>query len=264
MPMPVMPMSYCYSPLSSSIFTLSLMNMLMPAFNFDFFPKHKQQPKEEDNINPSLYESLGLSLSKSKGTSSIPTNTFVPAALASYNPFYAATSMNFMSDLVNTLKTPASKTSAPLVNKTRKSSVSTGNFNTKTNLPQLKEVNYNETKGQALATAVANNATGSQGLCAKYVKNAIQNAGLGQYQSGHAYQCANVLRNNPNFKEVKVSGRELSQLPAGCIIVYDQGDAGYSPVYGHIEITLGDGRAASDFITNNIRPSDNAHVFIPV
>lgn len=258
MPMPVMPMSYCYSPLSSSIFTLSLMNMLMPAFNFDFFPKHKQQTKEEDYINPSLYESLGLSLSKSKSE-----NPFTYTYPGYYNTSsYTSPSFNFMSSLTSLLKTPTYTQTQ--TTGTKKSFASKTSFNTKTNLPQLKEVNYNETKGQALATAVANNATGSQGLCAKYVKNAIQNAGLGQYQSGHAYQCANVLRNNPNFKEVKVSGRELSQLPAGCIIVYDQGDAGYSPVYGHIEITLGDGRAASDFITNNIRPSDNAHVFIPV
>ena len=55
----------------------------------------------------------------------------------------------------------------------------------------------------------------------------------------------------------------MSKLPAGCIIVYDRYDGGYGKD-GHVEITLGDGRACSDVITEKIEPSDNTYVFIPV
>ena len=55
---------------------------------------------------------------------------------------------------------------------------------------------------------------------------------------------------------------DLSSLPAGCVLVYDRGVAGYSSKYGHTEITLGDGTAGSGGITHNIR--QGARVFVPV
>ena len=51
-------------------------------------------------------------------------------------------------------------------------------------------------------------------------------------------------------------------LPAGCVLVYEKGVAGYSSQYGHIEITDGNGNAYSDGKTRNIRPG--AKVYIPV
>ena len=73
------------------------------------------------------------------------------------------------------------------------------------------------------------------------------------------------LENNPNFKEIKVSSvDELKQLPAGCILVYERGAAGYSSKYGHIEVTLGDGTAGSDGQTRNLRYTQNMSVFVPV
>lgn len=169
---------------------------------------------------------------------------------------------NFMSELFSVLTPKAGKTST--TSKTQKSY--TASFNTKTNLPQFKDVEYDKEKGNLLAQKVVSGipANRNSALCAKYTKLAIQNAGLGQYISGHAYECADILRNNSNFKEIKVSGNQLSKLPAGCIIVYDRGAANYSSQYGHIEISLGDGRAASDYINSNIKPSDNVHVFVPV
>lgn len=168
--------------------------------------------------------------------------------------------MNLMAGLFDVL-TP--KTSQ--VSRTSRKPNNT-NYNTKTNLPQFKDINYDKEKGNLLAQKVVSGIPSYRGtpLCAKYTKLAIQNAGLGEYIQGHAYACADILRGNPNFKEIKVSGNQLSKLPAGCIIVYDKGAADYSKDYGHIEITLGDGRAASDFINNNIKVSDNIHVFAPV
>lgn len=130
----------------------------------------------------------------------------------------------------------------------------------------IKGIEYNKKNGEKLAQRVLDGlpANKTKPLCAKYVKEAIRDVGLGPYINGDGYYCQYILRANPNFKEINVKGKELSSLPAGCVIVYDKGDAGYSPEYGHVEITLGDGRACSYIITNHIKPSDNAHVFIPV
>lgn len=130
-------------------------------------------------------------------------------------------------------------------------------------LPSLKEAGYNAKKGNRLASIAAQNAKDFTGQCATYVKNAIQEAGMGKYIKGDAYECANILkRNKENFKEISTKGLDLSSLPKGCALVYDRGVSNYSSDAGHIEITLGNGKAASDGITNNIRPG--ARVFIPV
>lgn len=137
-------------------------------------------------------------------------------------------------------------------------------LNPDTSLMSLSGI-YNPDKGLSLAKSVASNARGrSTGYCARYVKTAISNTGLGAYASGHAYQQADALENNKNFKEISVSSKDLKKLPAGCVLVYDRGAAGYSKNYGHMEVTLGNGKAASDFVTNNIRQSDRVSVFVPV
>ena len=126
----------------------------------------------------------------------------------------------------------------------------------------LQNADYNENAGKNLARIASNSATGFNGQCATYVKQAIQNAGLGEYETGDAYQCADILERNKNFKEISTAGLSLSSLPAGCVLVYDKGVSGYNSQYGHTEITLGNGQAVSDGITNNIR--QGARVFVPV
>mgnify|MGYP000124486137 CR=1 FL=1 len=126
----------------------------------------------------------------------------------------------------------------------------------------LKNVGYNPSKGQKLANIAKQNATGFKGLCATYVKKDIEKAGLGKYEYGHAFQCADILRRNPNFKEISTKGLDLSSLPAGCVLVYGKKVAKYNPKYGHIEITDGNGNAYSDGKTGRIRPG--AKVFVPV
>lgn len=126
-------------------------------------------------------------------------------------------------------------------------------------------IEYNAQKGQALADRILAGLPEYRNypLCAKYVKEAIRDIGLGPYINGNGEYCKYILRGNTNFKETKVKGEDLKNLPAGCIIVYDKYDAGYGKD-GHVEITLGDGRACSDVITEKIEVSDNAYVFIPV
>ena len=126
----------------------------------------------------------------------------------------------------------------------------------------LEDAGYDKSIGYRLANTASKNAVGFTKQCATYVKNAIQQSGLGVYEYGNAYECANILKRNKNFKEISTNGLDLSTLPAGCVLVYDKGVAGYSSKYGHTEITLGNGQAVSDGVTNNIR--QGARVFVPV
>ena len=132
-----------------------------------------------------------------------------------------------------------------------------------TALSRLEDVGYSAEKGTRLAREAKNGAVGFTGFCAKYTKKAIDRAGLGKYKAGHAYQCDTILDNNPNFKQISTEGLNLDKdLPAGCVLVYEKGVAGYSSQYGHVEITDGNGNAYSDGKTRNIRPG--AKVYIPV
>ena len=131
-------------------------------------------------------------------------------------------------------------------------------------LPALTTAGYNRQKGEKLARLMGSRSTdgGFDNYCARNVKEAIEDAGLGRYESGHGYQMADILCRNRNFKEISAQNLDLSTLPAGCVLVYDRGVAGYSSQYGHTEITLGDGTAGSGGITHNIR--QGARVFVPV
>lgn len=145
----------------------------------------------------------------------------------------------------------------------RQATTGTGSFNTNTSLPTLRTVGYNAQKAQTLAQAALNESVGRfDGKCAMHVKTAIQDAGLGAYQSGHAHQVDTILSSNSNFKEISAEGIDLKKLPAGCVLVYERGVSRYSSEYGHVEITLGDGTAVSGGRTRNLRPG--AKIFVPV
>lgn len=144
---------------------------------------------------------------------------------------------------------------------TRTSSPINNNTTNSPNFASLSE--YNAQAGEKLANIALRDSVGFTEECATYVKNAIKNAGLGAYQYGDAYETTNILNSNKNFKQISTNGVDVSLLPAGCVLVYDKGVAGYSSNYGHTEITTGDGRAVSDGITNNPRQNPSA-IFIPV
>ena len=126
---------------------------------------------------------------------------------------------------------------------------------------QWSRYGYNAAAGQRLASVAKNNSVGFTGYCARYVKTAIRDAGLGKYEYGHAYQMDDILRRNNNFREIPAN-TDVKSLPAGCVIVFNQGSKGYSSSYGHIEITDGNGRGISDGITRNLRQPDA--IFMPV
>lgn len=126
-----------------------------------------------------------------------------------------------------------------------------------------KGIKYDSQKGLALAQDVASHAIGFTGHCAKHVNNALTRQGLDNTR-GDAWTRASGLAQNKNFQEISANDVDLKSLPAGCILVYDKGAAGYSSQYGHIEVTLGDGTACSDGRTRNLRKSNRMRIFVPV
>lgn len=124
---------------------------------------------------------------------------------------------------------------------------------------------YSGENGQKLAGIAKRRMVGFTGYCSRYVSNALAESGLGKERCGSAADMDTKLENNPNFKEIKVSSAEdLKRLPAGCILVYERGAAGYNAKHGHIEITIGDSTAISDGRTRNLRYTTNMSVFVPV
>jgi hypothetical protein len=86
------------------------------------------------------------------------------------------------------------------------------------------------------------------GRCALGVNNALISAGVPG--RGHAYQKAEQLAGNPNFREVSISADQLSRLPRGAVVVWGRSAA---KPYGHVSVALGDGREASDHIQRQIQ-----------
>lgn len=137
--------------------------------------------------------------------------------------------------------------------------------NTGENVPSLKDVNYSAEKGQRLAQDMKSHSVGFTGYCSRHVSNGLARTGLGHERTASAHMMDTELDNNPNFRRITVSSQEeLRSLPAGCVVVYEAGAAGYNKTHGHIEVTLGDGTACSDGITRNMRYSDRMSVFVPV
>ncbi|MFA7658100.1 MAG: hypothetical protein WCY19_01560 [Candidatus Gastranaerophilaceae bacterium] len=137
-------------------------------------------------------------------------------------------------------------------------------FNTKTNLPALKNV-YNPELANSLANIANQNAarTDTVGKCYKTVKDTLKRANLnnGEIAGGSAFQADGILSKHKNFKEVAVSRGDLKNLPAGCVVVW-QASAGHP--HGHIAVTLGDGKEASDHIQNIAVRNADFSVFVPV
>ena len=120
---------------------------------------------------------------------------------------------------------------------------------------------YNSALGSKIASIALENHTGFNKSCALKVNDALEDAGVSNGR-GHAYQLIDILKQNSNFKQITPNG-SLKDLPAGCVLVYDKGVAGYDENYGHVEITTGTGEAVSDGITYNLYKIPSA-IFMPV
>ena len=196
-------------------------------------------------------------------TQSYENSIYAPFGNLTLGTTHQTNPITALNDIIN-FNNPVIRTTQTTRTTRRNNPVVPRDYNTNTNLPSLKEIGYSRTKARKLAKEIGKMSTegGFDNYCARHVKEAIQYAGLGEYQNGHAYQMPAILANNKNFKEISTKGLDLSSLPAGCILVYDRGVSGYSSQYGHTEITLGDGTAGCGGITHNIR--SGARVFVPV
>lgn len=141
-------------------------------------------------------------------------------------------------------------------------------YNTKTDIKALNNV-YNSELAKRLASIAAHNAKEANtiGWCAKIATNSLCDAGVAntQIKCASAYQVAGKLNNNKNFKQVSVSKEDLKNLPAGCVIVwqpYNDSKGNYHE-HGHIAVTLGNGKEASDHVQNIANINSLYSVFVP-
>ena len=102
----------------------------------------------------------------------------------------------------------------------------------------------------------------SRGWCARGVFNSLQAAGLTIPRSASAYMAANTLARDPRFREVRLTDAQIRQLPPGAIIVSAAYNSPGNP-HGHIAITLGGGREASDHL-GSVATNGTQRVFIPI
>ena len=130
---------------------------------------------------------------------------------------------------------------------------------------KIKIDGYNSSVGIKLANAAlkqSNGRTKGTGYCSRGVRTAMQEVGVCTTYPGHAADFIPILDKNPHFKKLDNTNIDVKDLPAGCILVYGRGVSGYSSESGHVEITTGDGRAASDFV-HNVYKKPTA-IYVPV
>lgn len=102
----------------------------------------------------------------------------------------------------------------------------------------------------------------TRGWCARGVFNSLQAAGLRIPRSASAYMAARTLANDKRFREVKLTDAQIRKLPPGAIIVSGPYNSPGNP-HGHIAVTLGNGREASDHL-GNVSTNGTQRVFIPI
>ena len=107
---------------------------------------------------------------------------------------------------------------------------------------------YNSVKGNRLADEAYWEASrrGTVGWCYNAVADAVERITGPFLWGSHAYQAADQFKSSPHFYEV--FSYNIRNLPAGAIVVWGKGNSRS----GHISVSLGDGREASDHITTQM------------
>lgn len=111
--------------------------------------------------------------------------------------------------------------------------------------------------------------TKSTGWCAKCVNDALEKAGLvikNSTRRASAYMLERVFDSNKSFKRVNVKREDLTKLPAGCVVVWQNG-SGFGNAFakhGHIFVTQGNGKATSDYVQDMKDYKSDFAVYVPV
>lgn len=118
-------------------------------------------------------------------------------------------------------------------------------------------------KAEKIAHEMAKHRNPKHGKCYRGVKAALSQSLGVNLQGGHAYEAANQLARSDKFEERKIPASELGNLPAGAVVVWGKTNKSKD---GHISIALGNGKEASDHVSNQLqalRGFSNFRVFIP-
>ena len=102
----------------------------------------------------------------------------------------------------------------------------------------------------------------SRGWCARGVNRALRAAGLYVTPLPSAYLYAKKLAADPRFRELRLTDAQIRKLPPGAIIVSAPYNSPGNP-HGHISVTLGGGREASDHV-QRVATNGTQRVFVPI
>ena len=127
--------------------------------------------------------------------------------------------------------------------------------------------------GRRLAAAAWNGRLGyASGQCYTYVWAALRSVLGGSIEalpvpSRSAYMFGDWVDDNTasakqNLRLSKAKGPWI-QAPEGSVLVWDPGQCGYSRVHGHIEISMGDGSACSDFCAPIATACGEPRIYVP-
>lgn len=116
--------------------------------------------------------------------------------------------------------------------------------------------------GKKLATAAEKAAKriNTPGLCLRGVNDAMESIGIPIKREAAAYMALDDMQKNKRFQEVKVSKDKLGSLPPGAVVVWNKGPG---LPYGHISVSLGNGKEASSVVRNQLKLNTAYHVFLP-
>lgn len=112
----------------------------------------------------------------------------------------------------------------------------------------------------AAAAEKAANRINTPGQCLRGVNDAMESIGIPVKREAAAYMALDDMQKNKRFQEVKVSKDKLNSLPPGAVVVWNKGPG---LPYGHISVSLGNGKEASSVVRNQLKLNTAYHVFLP-
>lgn len=129
---------------------------------------------------------------------------------------------------------------------------------------------YDSALGNRVASSAARvDGRASGNMCLKGVGDSLDAAGIRPLfpRLPAAVNFDDWARANPGElakRGYQQQNLSIDSIPRGSIITWRPGQCGYSSQYGHIEITIGGGRACSDYCGNIARGCGAPGIFVPV